>query len=78
MTQREASPPAALRAIAAKRGLRAQIAREIGVTEQAVRGWILRGRIPAERVPAVSRITGHPLHALRPDVFPAQQDSASA
>jgi len=32
--------------------------------------WETGGRkVPAERVPALSRLTGVPMHELRPDVF---------
>jgi len=31
--------------------------------------WRARGRIPAERVPEISRLTGIPRHELRPDLW---------
>jgi len=57
------SPMASMRA---QRGLLARIARGLGVTRGAVSAW---PRVPAERVPAVSRITGIPPHELRPDLY---------
>jgi DNA-binding transcriptional regulator YdaS (Cro superfamily) len=49
-------------------GSESALAREIGVTSQAVSQW---KRVPAERCPAVSRATGIALHDLRPDIYPA-------
>lgn len=50
-----------------KRGLRAEVARELGITHAAVRQW---QEVPAERCWRVSEIVGIPPHILRPDVFP--------
>jgi len=55
----------------------AQLARQIGVTRFAVQQW-LTNAIPAARVPAVSRVTGIPMHQLRPDLFDVPHDSAAA
>jgi len=49
-------------------GLRAKIARELGITFPAVLKW---RRVPAERLPEVERATGIPRHELRPDICPA-------
>lgn len=35
------------------------------------------GRLPAERVGQIAKITGIPVHELRPDIFPAPEDAAS-
>jgi len=57
----------ALEKIKATRGLKARIARGLGITTGAVAQW---DRVPAERAPAVAEITGIPLHELRPDLWP--------
>ena len=44
----------------------ARLAREIGVTRGAVAQW---DKVPAERLGAVSRVTGIPIDRLRPDLF---------
>ncbi len=44
----------------------ARVARELGITRGAVAQW---GKVPAERIGAVSQITGIPLAQLRPDLF---------
>ncbi len=49
----------------------ARLARAVGVHHATVILWRSKGRIPAERVPAVARITGLPRHALRPDLWDA-------
>jgi len=56
-----------------QRGLLTRVAAAIGLTRSAVCQW---QRIPAERVPEVSRITGIPRHLLRPDLYDA--DGAEA
>jgi DNA-binding transcriptional regulator YdaS (Cro superfamily) len=44
----------------------AELARGLGLTRGAVAQW---DRVPAERVPAVSRLTGLPGHIIRPDLY---------
>lgn len=41
----------------------------LGVKGSAVSKWEKR-RPPAERVPDLHRVTGIPLHRLRPDIYP--------
>lgn len=62
----------AAQAAVEKAGGGAALARAIGVTRFAVQQWKDAG-IPAARVPAVSRLTGIPLHELRPDLFDAPE-----
>ena len=45
-----------------------RLARELGISKQAVCGWQWRG-VPAERVVAVEKITGINRKVLRPDIF---------
>ena len=47
------------------------LARELGVTHQAVRKWE-RERVPAERVLQIEKATGNRVsrHDLRPDLYP--------
>jgi len=52
--------------ISGKRGLRSQIARELGITHGAVSQW---RSVPPERVLDVERITGIPREVLNPKVF---------
>lgn len=54
------------RAINAAGGL-AELAREIGITAQAISQW---DDVPPLRVLAVERATGVPRHELRPDLYP--------
>lgn len=46
-----------------------KLAEPLGIYPNAVVEWVQRGRIPAERVHAVSRITKIPPSRLRPDLF---------
>lgn len=46
------------------------LANRLGVAPSAVSNWRKSG-IPAERVPAVARVTGLSFHELRPDLFDA-------
>jgi DNA-binding transcriptional regulator YdaS (Cro superfamily) len=51
----------------------AGLAREVGVSAEAVRLWRLKKRrISPRHVSAVSRITGIPRHDLRPDLWEPQ------
>ena len=52
----------------AKRGTLTALATSLDVSPSTVRRWML-GRVPAERVRAVSVATGIPAHRLRPDLF---------
>ncbi len=51
-------------------GGRAQLAKACGVRYQAIQKWEQLGRVPAERVLEVERITGVPREKLRPDIYP--------
>ncbi|MBX9594074.1 MAG: helix-turn-helix domain-containing protein [Roseomonas sp.] len=55
----------------------AKLARALGIKRAAVHGWKTTA-IPAARVPAVSRITGIPLHELRPDLYEGDAPPANA
>lgn len=48
-------------------GAKARLARDLKLTHSAVYQW--HGRVPAERVVEVERITGIPREALRPDLY---------
>ncbi|MCO6419343.1 YdaS family helix-turn-helix protein [Siccirubricoccus sp. KC 17139] len=47
------------------------LARALGLTPGVVTQWRKAGRVPAERVRAISQATGVPPEALRPDLYPA-------
>lgn len=53
----------------------AELGRLVGVQDAAVNKWE-RGRIPAERVIKLSKVTGIPPHQLRPDLYPAEMQGA--
>ena len=44
------------------------LARLVNVKQPQIPAWRKKGRIPLERVPAVSEATGLPKHVLRPDL----------
>ena len=46
-----------------------KLARDLGVTKQAVSRWLSTRKIPAERVPDVARLVQVPRAQLRPDIF---------
>lgn len=50
-------------------GSQAALARMVDVSQPTVWRWVRDARIPAEHVPAVSRVTGIPRRELRPDIF---------
>jgi len=47
-----------------------QLAEKFGVQDAAITKWE-KGRVPAERVLAVSDVTGLPPHRIRPDLYRA-------
>ncbi|WP_417539547.1 transcriptional regulator [Marinobacter sp.] len=49
------------------------LARELGVSPQAIEGWRRRGQVPAERVLDIERITAGAVsrYDLRPDIYGA-------
>lgn len=59
--------PATERAVA-QVGVRS-LAVALGVSTQAIYGWLWRGWIPAERCLEVERLTGVSRYELRPDVY---------
>ena len=63
----------AIETIRRQPGLFATIASELGITRGAVAQWT---RIPPSRAHDVSRVTGIPLHKLRPDLWDAPADAA--
>lgn len=62
--------------ITENREMRAQIVIECErdgdpLTQQALDAWRkLRYGVPPKRVAVVSRVTGLPMHVIRPDIFP--------
>jgi DNA-binding transcriptional regulator YdaS (Cro superfamily) len=54
-------------------GSQDKLALEIGVTQQAIAWWLRHGRLPAERVLEVERVTGVSRHDLRPDIYPRDE-----
>ena len=48
------------------------LALSFGVNKTTVLRWE-EGRIPAERVLHIERVTGVPRHRLRPDLYPASE-----
>nr|WP_241494480.1 YdaS family helix-turn-helix protein [Pseudomonas fuscovaginae] len=60
-----------------------ELARRCGVKQPHVWKWLKAGRVPTERVLAVSRATAgavrpHELRPDLPDIFPVPIDAASA
>jgi DNA-binding transcriptional regulator YdaS (Cro superfamily) len=55
-------------------GGRRQLAEACGVRYQAVHKWRKQGRIPAERVLTIERVSGVSRSELRPDLYPPDED----
>lgn len=45
------------------------VARELGVTKQAVHHWAKRNRVGASRVPRFAKLVGVSPESLRPDMY---------
>lgn len=54
---------------------RIDLAVALGVDKSLVTRWA-QGRVPAERVADVERVTGIPREKLRPDIFGAKTEAA--
>lgn len=59
---------AMLKAVRAMKS-RAELARQMKVSSPSIIQWE-RGRVPAERVLQIERLTGVSRHELRPDIYP--------
>ncbi|AIL60913.1 transcriptional regulator [Pseudomonas alkylphenolica] len=53
-----------------KAGGQSALSRAIGCTPQAVQRMCATGRVPAERVLQIEKVTGVSRHKLRPDLYP--------
>ena len=58
-----------LRAVGAA-GSKMALARALGVRVESLYSWERSGRVPAERVLELYRLTGVSPHELRPDLYP--------
>jgi DNA-binding transcriptional regulator YdaS (Cro superfamily) len=56
-------------------GGQSELARRLDIRQQSVYQWVVRGRVPAERVLDVERITGVPRHQIRPDLYPVERNA---
>jgi len=52
------------------------LSRKLGLNHNATLDW--KGRVPAERVHAVEKITGIPRSELRPDIYPPSREAKRA
>ncbi len=67
----DSSFPVLARDIVARFGSQAALAELVGVTQQAVSEWCLKGKpIPTLHVLKVEAATGIPKEDLRPDIYP--------
>lgn len=55
----------------AKVGGVSALAAMLGLDHSSVSKWKKRDRLPVDRIPDISRITGIPRHELRPDLWEA-------
>lgn len=57
-------------------GSQARLAVAIGTNQQTIGKWLKKGRLPAEYVLPVERVTGIARHELRPDLYPPDERAA--
>jgi DNA-binding transcriptional regulator YdaS (Cro superfamily) len=53
-------------------GTQSELARAIGKTQGHISQWLIRGKVPAESVLPIERVTGVSRHELRPDLYPRE------
>jgi len=56
-----------------KAGTQKALAKAVGVSTMAVSKWLASGKVPAERVLVVEKLTGIPCYQLRPDLYPSER-----
>jgi hypothetical protein len=56
-----------IRVLRGQPGLMTWLGPQIGVSQPAISKW---AKIPSERAKEIARVTGIPLHMLRPDLWP--------
>ncbi len=57
-------------------GGQSALARALGCTPQNIQRMCATGRVPAERVIPIEKVTGVARHELRPDIYPAPTEVA--
>jgi len=70
--------PSAISKAAYIAGGQSALARYLGCTPQAVQRMCASGRVPAERVLSIEKLTKVPRHELRPDLYPAPRRRKAA
>ena len=66
---RKTATQRAIEEAAAKYGGKKGLGALLGVTKQAVIGWVDRDRVPAKRVLELEKLSGVSRHELRPDIY---------
>jgi DNA-binding transcriptional regulator YdaS (Cro superfamily) len=66
----EPSLPTPIERAAQAAGNAHRLAKQLGISHVAVGKWLHTGRVPAERVLTIERLTGVSRHDLRPDLYP--------
>ncbi|MFV3379641.1 transcriptional regulator [Pseudomonas sp. NY15354] len=67
----------AIQKAASAAGGQSALARSLKVTPQAVQKMCATGRVPAERVLDIERLTGVHRSELRPDIYPDKPEASS-
>lgn len=67
----------AIERAAEKAGGQSALARMLGYTPQAVQRMCATGRVKAELVLKIEKLTGVSRHALRPDLYPKEKAEAA-
>jgi len=57
--------------IVAAAGGQSALARHLGIRQQSVHEWVIRGFVPAARAQAVAKLSKLSLHDIRPDIYPS-------
>lgn len=63
----------ALRKAILKAGNQTKLSEMMNESQQSISHWLNKGKVPAEQVLTIEKLTGVPRYELRPDIYPPEE-----